>query len=528
MKSRISISPLIMGIVIVAIFACNFSIVHTRAQVSGNECICLYRIDFIETDGSSMLDSLIDMESSYAFAFEGNYSEGWTNAEVEIKAWYDRGLIGDYSAYPEETEVNRNSAFSILYTPSTQTASVLFPQGSLELEVVDVVDTVSLNYPGDSSQSRHLVVIEVIMGPQVWAAAGDDFTASDEDFNGDPAISLLDPWSWDFSITLCDKNTPSVSDTLWAEFGVSPAVSISVEGNPSGEVEPGDSAKLVNPSLITVSSNVPYWLNVSLVDDLKMDGIGPSFIPVENMSVMNVHPSANVANSEISEGPTPLPGPGLGIGVWGTDTDYLMPAGNGTATAGPWMTDYNMPGNYTTQIDWWVSVPRGTPLGVYWATVTYTIESADGVNIVVNPFPSTRGGMPDIAVVDHTPPSSYVTETSTLDQITANASDGELSVTNVTLWYRYSPDNENWGNWIEYETDYSAPWSWTLDSPDYDGYYDFYSIAEDEGSNFEEEPVNPDFTIGQDAGTPGFEAMTFIIATTIAIAAVSGFWRKRN
>jgi len=72
--------------------------------------------------------------------------------------------------------------------------------------------------------------------------------------------------------------------------------------------------------------------------------------------------------------------------------------------------------------------------------------------------------------------------------ITATASDGESRVSNVTLWYRFSPDNASWGSWKAHQMTDLFPWSWTFSFPDGQGYYQFYSIAVDTGANMEPPP----------------------------------------
>jgi hypothetical protein len=67
--------------------------------------------------------------------------------------------------------------------------------------------------------------------------------------------------------------------------------------------------------------------------------------------------------------------------------------------------------------------------------------------------------------------------------ITAQASDSGIGVENVGLWYRYSSENSTWGNWTLFGVDLGLPWSWNFDFPDGDGYYEFFSIANDSAGN---------------------------------------------
>jgi hypothetical protein len=86
--------------------------------------------------------------------------------------------------------------------------------------------------------------------------------------------------------------------------------------------------------------------------------------------------------------------------------------------------------------------------------------------------------------------------------ITATASDPDGSVESVTLWYRYSSDYSSWTAWVLWGTDISSPWEWSFDAPAADGYYEFYSIAEDDDGNVEAAPATADARCGIDTTTP--------------------------
>lgn len=62
-------------------------------------------------------------------------------------------------------------------------------------------------------------------------------------------------------------------------------------------------------------------------------------------------------------------------------------------------------------------------------------------------------------------------------------------VSNVTLWYRYRPDNSSsWGNWTYFEKNESGTdhiWNFTFDFPSGEGHYQFYSVANDTAGNTE-------------------------------------------
>jgi hypothetical protein len=65
-------------------------------------------------------------------------------------------------------------------------------------------------------------------------------------------------------------------------------------------------------------------------------------------------------------------------------------------------------------------------------------------------------------------------------------------VDNVTLWYRYSSDNNSWDSWVENNTDASLPWQWSFSFLNGTGYYEFYSIGKKSGSPDEKPPGSAD------------------------------------
>jgi len=92
--------------------------------------------------------------------------------------------------------------------------------------------------------------------------------------------------------------------------------------------------------------------------------------------------------------------------------------------------------------------------------------------------------------------------------VTATASDSDGSVTGVDLHYRYSGNNISWGTWTLFGSDVGFPWEWTFDFPDGSGYYEFYSIAHDDGGMTEGAPVSADTSCSL-APPPTFYTETF-------------------
>jgi len=99
--------------------------------------------------------------------------------------------------------------------------------------------------------------------------------------------------------------------------------------------------------------------------------------------------------------------------------------------------------------------------------------------------------------------------------ITASASDSLSGVESVTLYYRYSNDNYNWGTWRAYGSDTSLPWSWSFIMPSGDGYYEFYSIAQDHAGNTRVAPVTADSRCGLDKTAP-----------TSSVDVIRPYWRN--
>jgi hypothetical protein len=108
---------------------------------------------------------------------------------------------------------------------------------------------------------------------------------------------------------------------------------------------------------------------------------------------------------------------------------------------------------------------------------------------------------------DVTPPSSNVNSmtywhTSLPVTITATATDSSSGVKEVTLYYRYSNNNASWGTWTLFSTDAFSPWQWSFNAPSGNGYYEFYTIAEDNASNTETAPGSADENAGIDTISP--------------------------
>ena len=144
------------------------------------------------------------------------------------------------------------------------------------------------------------------------------------------------------------------------------------------------------------------------------------------------------------------------------------------------------------------------------------VNATDGVN-------TTRKWFTFTTVADTTPPTSSVNtispywKTSSPLTITATASDSESGVKNVTLFYRYASDNSTWGSWTSYGVDTASPWSWSFTFPSGAGYYQFYTRAHDNSSNYESAPGSADQICGYD-----------ITAPASSVNAITPYWKSSS
>ncbi|MEW5937708.1 MAG: NosD domain-containing protein [Candidatus Thermoplasmatota archaeon] len=174
--------------------------------------------------------------------------------------------------------------------------------------------------------------------------------------------------------------------------------------------------------------------------------------------------------------------------------------------------------------------------GNYWSDYTGTdamngvnqdIPGADGIGDT--PYTNIQGGsgakdnyplMKPFGLVDTTPPTSSVntimpywhnTSPITVD---ATAWDTGSAVSNVTLWYRFSTNNATWGARSRVDVDTIAPWTWAFDFPDGEGYYEFYTVANDSAGNMEDPPSSADAICAYDATSPAITDSSLGVGTT--------------
>ncbi|MDO9538288.1 MAG: hypothetical protein Q7J68_08215 [Thermoplasmata archaeon] len=347
----------------------------------------LYWIGFNDTDAAftSRLDQQVAPDSNYWFTLLANYTEGWTECEVVVEAWYDDGKIGGgapETAYPAVDDTTRNLAFRLTWRAGTANAVVYYPN-TPELEVTTgLVTDIDMNTPYASGDLRnnHTVRIPVWLGNQIRSADGSGWGSGDAAYGPLKTDSLRDANSWDFSITVRDWDSITAANTSYGEFGVNEEVSVLVSGNPSGNAPPGTINNVMTThSHISYSANTDYYVNVS-VPHLHENGANTTgnWIWAQNVSVHNMCPNATAANSDIDL-QAYFTGEDVPLYVWGQTVTPITPPNNGTNATGPNITNYIGPiwGVFTfTELEWWVTVQAGTKEGIYWGAITISIETA--------------------------------------------------------------------------------------------------------------------------------------------------------
>ena len=347
----------------------------------------IYAIDFIDTTATSRMDDQVPLDSWYNFTCVANYSEDWFNCIVEVRAWYDGDVAAPGIPYPTETEGNRDLAFRLNYWVWNGTYMIMYPTAP-DLEIIvdplgysDVITAIHPTNPG--VEDEHTIELPIWFGNQLRVADGDGWISGDDvAFDGELDINLgcLDRDSWNFNITIRDRLNPTGFNTSYSEFGIDETVSISATGNPAGNAPPGSGVvALANPSIITYSANTDYWVNVS-IPHLYENGNDASlnWINCDDVHVQNMCPNVTASNSDIDVQITMPIVEDQDVYVWGQALTPILAPSNGTTAAGPFITNYNAPlwlENDYTQLDWAVEVLASIPEGIYWATITITIES---------------------------------------------------------------------------------------------------------------------------------------------------------
>ena len=78
----------------------DLSVQKQEGTRAAGDDINLYWIGLNKTENEhSLLDTEVGTEKNNTLRFAGNYTGGWDNAIVVIKAWYDDGKTGNLSGY---------------------------------------------------------------------------------------------------------------------------------------------------------------------------------------------------------------------------------------------------------------------------------------------------------------------------------------------------------------------------------------------------------------------------------------------
>ncbi len=168
--------------------------------------------------------------------------------------------------------------------------------------------------------------------------------------------------------------------------------------------------------------------------------------------------------------------------------------------------DYIEP--YTT--NWDNGYPSG---GNYWSDYTgqdefngvnQDIPGSDGIGDEpgwMDNYPLMNPVDLDIPISWLDPLPSYWFKSSPLI-INVNSFDESNEIEYLSLWYKFSYDNETWNNWTEFDRVTEEFSYWTFDFPSGDGYYEFYSVATDNWENTEKPPSMADAICAFDSTGP--------------------------
>ncbi|MCK5037837.1 MAG: hypothetical protein KAS16_01950 [Thermoplasmata archaeon] len=345
---------------------------------------------------TSKLDTQLDIDTTYTFYAEVNYTIGGIDQlqnldakeRIEVMAWYDEGkLLGSNPEPSWLTPDNRTRQFRLTWVEGLlgtfpSSANMNSPTGSPGTDefLLDSWWMDPSGYGADSNTRRFF--FNVTLGPQTWAADGNGFGNGIGSPYYDKAQALNDPDSWDFRIRIFDNDFVNSANLSFGEFGVFRYTNITATGNPGANAPPGAvNAPLGPQSLITYSANVPYYVNASIGDLMRVGGGGsiPASsinISLQNDSGINLDLYSEI-NGDYWVNGKAFPGAGVsnGLCVWGnrSQATTIIPAPkNGTTAHGPWGSDFNSMG--VTNINWWANVPGATAEGIYVASVTFTIE----------------------------------------------------------------------------------------------------------------------------------------------------------
>jgi hypothetical protein len=146
--------------------------------------------------------------------------------------------------------------------------------------------------------------------------------------------------------------------------------------------------------------------------------------------------------------------------------------------------------------------------GKYFVNGSYSLLGTYNFTIWANDtFDNWNSYSGSFQIVDTTSPSSYVEplaqywfSTSPIT-VSATAQDSGIGVSEVELWYYYSANGLAWSMPSLFGIDTLEPWSWSFDLTN-EGYYRFFSIANDSEGNKEAMKFTEEAECGYDTSGP--------------------------
>ncbi len=345
----------------------SYQTYNTGTTVNGQSATPhINEMELLDSGGNDRLNRQSDVGSTYTFFINASYDLGWSKVGgIDIYAWYD---FGDDSRPYNDTQ-GKNCNFHLHFTPDTTDPvnnegiwRLLWPNGTDEVKLIDWYQKTEDRAasggvggtPGSDEYDYFLLYVNISFGEQLVYAPGNGWTPSSN--QSDPAQSFNDINSWNFNITIYDKNSPLVKETKYDEFGIYAYTEVSVQNNPAGVGFPGSTIDLNPPTKIGIRANLPYRVTVN-ISDLRGQKNSSHIIGRGNVEVINAHPDANSTNSDISDW-APFTNGNDPLYVWGTDTYYMPDLCNGTWSAGL-QGGYSSDDTYT-YVYWRINIPPNT------------------------------------------------------------------------------------------------------------------------------------------------------------------------
>jgi 6-phosphogluconolactonase (cycloisomerase 2 family) len=331
-------------------------------------------------------------------------------------------------------------------------------------------------------------------------------------------VNTITPyWKTTTPLTITDTASDSASGlknvTLWYRYRANNASSWGAWTN-SGQVDTDPWISVSWSFTFPIGSNGHYQFYSIAADNATNTESAPGSADAScgydnaapSSSVSTITPYWKTSTPQTLTGTASDTGPsGLkNVTLW-----YRYRLSNSTSW-GAWTNSGQVDTDPWISVSWSFTFPSGNN-GHY---QFYSIAADNATNTETEPILGSACGY------DNTAPTSSVTaitpywKTPPLT-ITATATDALSGVKNVTFYYRYSSNNGSWGGWVNNGTDTTSPWSRVMTFSNHSGYYEFYSRAYDNATNFEAAPGSKDAMCGVDANAP-----------TSSVDTITPYWKK--